>query len=104
MQPAALDDHLHKIADADSCDEPAFIGSYIQHCLKQTQKTVCKSWHINTVVSGISQQSYVTQLHNYRTCLKCFNGLVFNVLACSWCDSGIESEKKLNTRLLSLVS
>lgn len=72
MQPTALDDHLHKIADADGRDEPAFIGSYIQHCLKQTQKTVCKSWHINTVVkqSGISQQSYVTQLQD----MKCFNG------------------------------
>lgn len=37
MQPAALDDHLHQVADADGRNEPAFIGSYVQHRLMGTK-------------------------------------------------------------------
>lgn len=36
VQPAALDDHLDQVTDADGRNQPAFTGSHVQHCLKQT--------------------------------------------------------------------
>lgn len=37
VQPAALDDHLDQVTDVDGRDEPAFVGCYIQHCLRRTK-------------------------------------------------------------------
>lgn len=33
VQPAALHDHLHQVADADGRNQPAFVGGNIQHRL-----------------------------------------------------------------------
>lgn len=42
MQPAALDDHLHQVADTDGCNEPTFIGSHIQHRLRKESEESIK--------------------------------------------------------------
>lgn len=39
VQPAALDQHLHQVTDADGWSKPAFSGSYIQHGLRRTTKS-----------------------------------------------------------------
>lgn len=38
MQPAALDDHLHQVTDADGRNQPSFTGSDVQHCLRTIQE------------------------------------------------------------------
>lgn len=40
VQPAALDDHLHQVTDADGCHQPALTGSDVQHRLRTSQEQV----------------------------------------------------------------
>lgn len=37
VKPAALDDHLHQVADADGSNQPALAGSHVQHRLRSIQ-------------------------------------------------------------------